>query len=164
MFTALWAQDKNTLIGKDQKMPWHLPNDLQFFKEKTLHSNVVMGRKTFEGLNKKPLPNRVNIVLTSDTSYDSGNEDVIVLHSLQEVLDYAKASDKKTNIIGGATVYKEFQPYINEIYVTKIDHAFEGDTYFPEWDYENYELVDTLDGIVDEKNLYPHTFYHYKKK
>jgi len=163
MFTALWAQDKNSLIGKDQKMPWHLPNDLQFFKNKTLNSNIVMGRKTYEGLNKQPLPNRQNIVLTSDSSYSPEHNDVIVLHSVEDVLEYAKSSNKKTNIIGGATVYKEFQPYIDEIYVTKIDHAFEGDTYFPEWDFENYQLIDVEDGIVDEKNLYPHKFYHYKK-
>jgi dihydrofolate reductase/thymidylate synthase len=164
MFTALWAQDRNGLIGKDEKMPWYLPNDLKFFKEKTLDSNIVMGRKTYEGLGKKTLPNRKNIVLTTNKDYDSENEDVLVLHSIDEVLDYAKSSNLKTNIIGGASIYKGFQPYINEVYVTKIDHEFDGDTYFPKWDFENYQLVNCKEGLVDEKNKYKHTFYHYIKK
>ncbi|MDR2833872.1 MAG: dihydrofolate reductase [Streptococcaceae bacterium] len=161
MLGAIWAQDKNGLIGKNDQLPWHLPNDLKHFKANTLNKNVVMGRKTFEGFGKRPLPNRVNIVLTRDTDYLAGN--VIVLHTLEEVLEFARASDKETMIIGGSQIYQAFEPFLDELYVTYIDGVFEGDAHFPEFDWTKFEKVSTEQGNVDEKNKYPHEFVRYTK-
>ncbi|SJZ62937.1 dihydrofolate reductase [Pilibacter termitis] len=158
MLTAIWAEDKNGLIGKNNQLPWHLPNDLQFFKEKTLGNTIVMGRETYEGMGKRPLPNRQTIVLTRNADYNSEHENVLVMNSVDEVMEYAKNSETLVMITGGATVYKAFEPYMTTLYRTVVQEEFEGDTYFPEWDFSHFELVETIEGIVDEKNKYPHVF------
>jgi len=161
MLAAIWAQDINGLIGKNGELPWYLPNDLKYFKEKTLNKNIVMGRKTFEGFGKRPLRKRLNIVLTTDKSYQA--EGVSVLHSVEEVLDFAKTSDKETVIIGGSQIYKEFEPHLDELFVTFIKEEFDGDTHFPQIDWSKFAKVSSLEGQVDEKNKYPHEFAHFSR-
>ncbi len=91
MLAAIWAQDENGLIGKEDRLPWRLPNDLKFFKQMTEANTLVMGRKTFEGMGSRPLPNRQTIVLTRDPSYTA--EGVHVMHSVEEVLALEKETD-----------------------------------------------------------------------
>lgn len=160
MLIAIWAQDKNGLIGKNDRLPWRLPNDLRFFKEKTVNNTIVMGRKTFEGMGGRPLPNRQTIVLSRNTDYQ--NDQVLVMHSLEEVLNYSQQTERITYIAGGSSVYQEFLPYCDFLYRTTIDHVFEGDAYFPSIDWSDWQLINQTQGTVDEKNLYPHVFETYK--
>lgn len=161
MLTAIWAQDEKGLIGNEGTLPWHLPNDLKFFKEKTTGHTIVMGRKTFEGMGSRPLPNRTSIVMTRDLDYQAAG--VLVMHTVQEVLDYAK-DHEDTLITGGAGIFQAFMPYLDKIYRTVIQGEFAGDVYFPEIDWQDWQLVESQPGVVDEKNNYPHTFETYLRK
>ncbi|MBO1306775.1 dihydrofolate reductase [Enterococcus sp. 669A] len=160
MLIAIWAQDKNGLIGKNDRLPWHLPNDLRFFREKTVNNTLVMGRKTFEGMGGRPLPNRQTIVLTKNTAYQ--NDQVLVMHSVEEVIAHSKKTETITYIAGGSAVYEAFLPHCDELYRTVIDHSFEGDTYFPAVDWNEWQLVQQIAGTMDEKNQYPHVFETFK--
>lgn len=162
MLAAIWAEDANGLIGKNERLPWHLPNDLKFFKQTTENNTIVMGRKTFEGMGKRPLPKRQTIILTTDPAYQA--EGVLVMHSLQEVLEYDHEKDGITFIVGGSTVYREFLPYCQILYRTVIDDVFAGDAYFPAVEWSDWTLVGEAEGLVDEKNLYPHRFETYHKR
>ncbi|MGX7014044.1 dihydrofolate reductase [Vagococcus silagei] len=161
MLVAIWAQDENGLIGKAEQLPWHLPDDLQFFKKMTQNNTIVMGRKTFEGLGKRLLPDRSTIVLTSDQNYDGNG--ATVMHSVQEVLDYAEQFEGITFITGGGEIYKQFLPYYDVLYRTLIKAEFEGDTYFPYLDWDEWNIVSTSEGTVDDKNAYAHDYETYQR-
>lgn len=164
MLIAIWAQDKNHLIGNDEVLPWHLPNDFKFFKEQTVGKTVVMGRKTYSGLNYKPLPKRHNIIITRQkTPFDSeySQTDVEQTDEFQHILQMAEKED--VIIMGGYSIYRLFWPYISELRVTTIDHEFEGNVYFDP-DLSDFEVYHSEKGIVDEKNAYPHKFEFYRRK
>lgn len=161
MLAAIWAQDEQGVIGKEGKLPWHLPNDLKFFKEKTIHNTLVLGRATFEGMGCRPLPNRTTIVLTSNPDYQA--EGVLVMHSVEEILAYADNYEGVTVIGGGSVVFKELIPACDVLYRTMIHETFEGDTFFPEIDWSVWEKVATVPGVVDEKNLYAHDYETYHR-
>ncbi|WP_159721852.1 dihydrofolate reductase [Enterococcus sp. CSURQ0835] len=160
MLIAIWAQAKNGLIGKANRLPWHLPNDLKFFKQMTEHQTLVMGRKTFEGMGSRPLPNRQTIVLTRAKDYIAP-AGVIVLHDKQAVLDYAARCEQDVFIAGGAAVYEEFIPNCDRLYRTLIDAEFTGDAYFPEIDWTRWHLVEKKVGEKDANNPYPYYFETY---
>ncbi|MGX6972057.1 dihydrofolate reductase [Vagococcus lutrae] len=162
MLAAIWAQDEEGLIGKDDALPWRLPNDLSFFRNTTENNTIVMGRKTFEGMNKRPLPNRHTIVLTSDTSYQA--EGIQVMHTVEEVLAYAESYDGIVFITGGANVYRQFFPHADILYRTVIHEIFEGDTYIPEPNWDDWSMIDISEGTMDAENRYAHTFETYKRK
>lgn len=162
MLVAIWAQDQAGLIGKKNQLPWYLPADLKFFKEKTVGHTIVMGRKTFEGMGKRPLPNRQTIVLTSDQTYQC--EGVLPLHSLEEVLAYEAKQNQPVFITGGAAIYQAFLPYCQELYRTVIDEVFEGDAFFPSVNWDQWILIDIEEGKTDEKNHYPYRFERYQRK
>lgn len=162
MIAFLWAEDKNGLIGKGGTLPWYLPNDLKFFKQMTVNQAIVMGRKTFEGMGKRPLPNRVNIILTSDTSYQA--DGVEVMSSREEVLAFAKAYEKDTLITGGAGVFQHFLEDVDILHRTVIDGEFEGDTYMVPINWDDWTLVHVEEGVRDEKNVYSHRFETYRRK
>ncbi|MGY3749467.1 dihydrofolate reductase [Vagococcus acidifermentans] len=162
MIAAIWAQDEQGLIGKNHKLPWYLPNDLKFFKKMTENNTVVMGRKTFEGMDSKLLPNRQTIILTHKPDYHV--EGALVMHSIQEVLDYAEKFEGITFITGGGEIYKLFLPYTDVLYRTFIKHTFEGDTYFPYIDWYDWNMVSVSEGEVDEQNIYPHDYETYQRR
>lgn len=129
-FAAIVAHDKNRLIGGDNKLLWHLPEDLKNFKKMTLNSTVIMGRKTFESIGK-PLPKRLNIILTRDKTFKA--EGCLVYHSVEDIIkDFAK-DPHQVFVIGGGEIYNIFFPFIQRIYVSLVDGEYEGDTYFPEY-------------------------------
>ncbi|QIL46614.1 dihydrofolate reductase [Vagococcus coleopterorum] len=161
MLAAIWAQDLNGLIGKESKLPWHLPNDLAFFKRTTEGHTIVMGRTTFEGMGKRALPNRQTVVLTSDKSYVADN--AIVMHSSDEVLAYAEKYDGTTFITGGSKVYQQFLPLCDRLYRTVIESEFEGDAYFPDLNLMGWSLIDTTENEPDEKNKFAHRFEIFEK-
>lgn len=162
MIAFLWAEDKNGLIGKGGTLPWYLPNDLKFFKKMTVNQAVVMGRKTFEGMGKRPLPNRINIILTTDSSYQA--DGVKVMCSREEILDFAKEYEKDTLITGGSSVFQHFLEDVDILHRTVIDEEFDGDTYMIPINWEEWTLTDVKEGVLDEKNVYPHRFETYYRK
>ena len=164
MLIAIWAQAEDGLIGQAGHLPWHLPVDLQYFKEQTLGKTIVMGRKSFEGMGSRALPKRKTLLLTSDHSYQVADANVQVMHQVSEVLDYAKTAETPVYIAGGAQVYKAFEPYYDVLLRTVIEGEFQGDTYFPDFDFSGYRLVETRPGVVDEKNHYPHHFEMWQKR
>ncbi|GIP59408.1 dihydrofolate reductase [Paenibacillus sp. FSL W8-0186] len=158
--SLIWAMDQNGLVGKGNDLPWRLPNDMNFFKQNTKGKTVVMGRKTWESLRVRPLPGRRNIVLTGDRSYKA--EGAEVMHSVDEVLEIAK--DVDLMIIGGGSVYGQFIPHADRLFVTRIDAAFEGDVHFPPLDWSQFALAEEIPGIRDEKNVYDHRFMIYERR
>ena len=157
----IWAESKNGIVGKENTLPWHLPNDLKYFRSLTQGNAVVMGRKTFESLGNKPLPNRENFVLTRQMDF-SASESVHILHSVEELASL-KDSDQ-VFVIGGAEIYQSAITYADILYRTVIHQDFDGDAVAPAFNKEEWELVHKAMGVVDEKNLYPHTFFKYRRK
>ena len=135
------AVDKNWGIGKNNKLLVSIPSDMKFFRSETNGKVVVMGRKTLESFpNGMPLKNRTNIVLTRDQNYQV--KDTIVVHDIPELLEELKKyPDDQIYVIGGGKVYEELLPYCNVAHVTKIDFAFEADTYFPDLDKMEESLI-----------------------
>ncbi|MHA6486242.1 dihydrofolate reductase DfrA [Bacillus cabrialesii] len=160
MISFIFAMDANRLIGKDNDLPWHLPNDLAYFKKVTSGHSIIMGRKTFESIGR-PLPNRKNIVVTSAPASEFPG--CTVVSSLKDVLDNCSGSEE-CFVIGGAQLYTALFPYADRLYMTKIHHKFEGDRHFPEFDETNWKLVSSERGIKDEKNPYDYEFLMYEKK
>lgn len=144
-------------IGKDNDLLWRLPDDLKHFKKITMNGTVVMGRKTFESIGRA-LPNRHNIVVTSDRTFDA--PDVEVWHDLDRLK--AEKDQRDFYIIGGATLYEQTMPYTDRIYVTEVDGTFEADTFYPEapgeWILSSEEFHP-----ADEKHAYRFTFREYKR-
>ncbi|MBV9713229.1 MAG: dihydrofolate reductase [Ktedonobacteraceae bacterium] len=156
MVSIIVAYAHGHVIGRDGKIPWHLPNDSNYFKRITTGHTVVMGRKTFASIGR-PLPQRRNIVLTHD--HDMRLAGVEVVHSKQEVLALDDAF-----IIGGEAVYRQFIDIADRLYITEIALDVEGDTFFPAWNPQDFMLVSEQEGMLDEKNTLPHTFYVYERK
>ena len=154
------AVSENGVIGKDNDLIWHLPNDMKFFKETTQGHHVIMGRKNFESIPHKfrPLPNRTNIIISRQSDYVA--EDCIVVNSLEDSLKIAqKNGDVEPFIIGGGQIYKLAleNNLINRIYLTRIHHSFEGDTFFPNLS-EDWKITERKDFVADEKNRYNYSF------
>ena len=128
------AVDKNWAIGRNNKLLVSIPDDMKFFRETTTGKVVVMGRKTLESFpGKKPLKNRVNIVLTGDRSYQA--DGAVIVHDMEELHEELKKyPSEDIYVIGGESIYKMMLPYCDTVYVTKIDREFQADTYFPNLD------------------------------
>ncbi len=149
------AMANNRIIGQDNKMPWHLPADLQHFKRVTMSKPVIMGRKTFESIGR-PLPGRKNIIISRNAHYSA--EGIEVVTSPEEALLLVKGCEE-VMIIGGGNIYQQFLNQANTLYLTFIDLAVEGDTQFP--DYEkvaDWLLVEEQSNQPDEKNLHQYKF------
>ena len=144
---------KNHTIGKDNKLLWHMPNDLKHFKDTTSGHTVIMGRKTFDSVGK-PLPKRRNIVITRQAISIEGCE---VVDSLQAAVALCKAEDE-VFIVGGAEIYRQAIPLTDRIYLTIIDHEFDGDTFFPELNPDEWQESKREDFEPDEKNKYKYSF------
>ena len=160
MISLIAAMGGNRVIGNNNSMPWRLPKDLAYFKKLTLGNTVVMGRKTFESIGK-PLAGRKNIILTRDKGYT--REGCLVVHSIEEALKEIK-DEQESFIIGGGEIYSIFLPYANKLYITYIDHEFQGDTYFPEIDYGEWEVISRTPGEKNRDNSYSYYFEVYERK
>lgn len=162
MLSIIVAVAKNGVIGKDNKLIWHMPKDLKFFKETTNGHVIIMGRNTLESL-PFLLPNRTHWVVTRNKNYVPPYEGVRVFHSAEEVMQAAAELDH-AYIIGGAQVYKQFINLADELLVTEIDQDFEGDVSFPPINPKIFTKVQTITGEVDEKNPWPFNFVTYRRK
>ena len=134
MISLIVAIAKNGVIGCEGKMPWHIPEDLRYFKRLTTGHTVIMGRKTFESLGR-PLPNRTNVVVTRQKDYRP--EGVEVVHSLEE----AVAKHPDAFVIGGAEIYRQALPLADELYITKVHASYKGDTKFPKTDLRHWRRI-----------------------
>jgi dihydrofolate reductase len=161
MISFIAAMDRKGVIGKKNQLPWHLPEDMRYFKKTTMGRPVVMGRKTFEAIGK-PLPGRKNIVLTKNARFHPPG--CTVFRRLDEFLDYAAGAKEEIFVIGGAEIFRQLLPYAERLYITRIHHDFEGDAFFPETDWREWKLASRTKGIKDEKNPYDYEFLVYVKK
>ena len=128
MLSIIVSKSKNNMIGKDGKLLWQLPQDLQRFKERTNGHVIIMGRKTFEAIGGG-LPNRLNIVFTQNMDYKVDDENVKIVHSMFEIQEYIE-NDEENYVIGGAMIYSLLMPYVKKMYVTQIYKMFDGDEIF----------------------------------
>ena len=151
---------ENGVIGRDNRLIWHMPDDLKRFKALTMGHHIIMGRKTFES-NKKPLPGRTSVIITRNPEYQY--EGCIVVHSIEEALEAVKGDDNPF-IIGGAEIYKIAMPYADEMLLTFVHHSFEGDTIFPEIDSSLWEEAARVRHPADERNAYDYSYVNYVKK
>ena len=149
---------KNRVIGNKGKLPWHMPADLKYYKDKIRGKTIVMGRKTFESMGNKPLPNRANIILTMDQNYKV--DGAIVVHSADEALKEAEkiSPDQELMVIGGSEIYKEFLPRANRIYLTIIEGEFEGDAFFPKYDITEWKEISYEEHERNAENPYDYRF------
>ncbi len=152
--SAICAMSENRVIGKNNKLPWHLPADLQHFKKITMGNPILMGRKTYESIGR-PLPGRLNIILTHNTHYQAPG--CVIVSSIEDALNAAK-DYQELFIIGGATIYQELMPLTQRIYMTKISQYIEGDTFFPAIDPTQWQQVECIDQASDTKNPYQFSF------
>lgn len=159
MLSIIVAVAKNNVIGKDNKLIWHLPEDLKRFKRLTTGHTIIMGRKTFESLGRV-LPNRKHIVLCNDAEMNIDDENVEVVDSIDKLEKYEN-SEEENFVIGGASIYKLLLPKASKLYITKINQEFDGDVYFPEINENEWKIVEREQGLKDEKNPYDYEYVTY---
>jgi dihydrofolate reductase len=161
MISHIVAMDQNRVIGKDNRLPWHLPADLAYFKKVTMGHAIIMGRKTFESIGR-PLPGRENVIVTRNQSFQA--EGCTVIHSIEEVCQFAAKRNDEVFVIGGAELFRVTLPFAERLYVTKIEANFPGDTFYPAFDESEWQLVSYTKGKKDEKNPYDYAFIVYERK
>ena len=150
------AAATNNAIGKNGQLLWNLPNDLKFFKNTTWGMPVIMGRKTFESVNK-PLPGRINIVITTQADWKA--EGVTTVNSLDAAFSAAEATNcKEWFIIGGGEIYRQSMDLIQRIYITRVHVSPDGDTFYPEIDAAEWKLISSQKFEADEKHAYSYSF------
>ena len=151
---------ENNAIGKDNKLLWHISDDLKRFKKITANHTVIMGKNTFFSLPNGALPNRTNIVISDDKN--DKIKDCVMAYSIEDAIN--KCDDNKENfIIGGASVYRQFLKYTNKLYLTKVHKSFEADTFFPEINLNEWKLIERQDFKPDKKNFFSYSYLVYKK-
>jgi dihydrofolate reductase len=161
MLSHIVAASENNVIGSKNNLPWNLPNDFRYFKNKTWGMPVIMGRKSYESL-KKSLPGRINIVVTTKTNWQP--EDVFVVNNINDAIEKAKESDaKEIFIIGGGEIFKQTIEIVSRIYLTRVHATIEGDTFYPEIKKDQWKLVDAQSFPSDDKHNYAYTFEVWEK-
>jgi dihydrofolate reductase len=153
------AVSENNIIGKDGKIPWHIPEEIKHFKDLTLEHPVIMGRKTYESIQDKfrPLVKRKNIVLSKNFR---SNEEIYLARNIEEALELAE--NKDTYIIGGEKIYNLFLPFINKIELTRIHRFYDGDSFFPVLNWEEWNLINEERNT--SKNGIEYSFLSYDRK
>lgn len=159
IISLIAAMDRNRLIGRDNGLPWHLPDDFKHFKTVTMGKPVIMGRKTFESIGK-PLPGRRNIVVSRSGFQANGVESVV---SIEQALVAAGAADE-VMIIGGANLYQQMIDCAERMYLTHVDGEFDGDAWFPEFNQNDWQVISSKKYQADEKNNFSFTITEYVRK
>lgn len=165
IISLIAAMGKNRVIGKDNDIPWHLPDDFQYFKQTTKGHPVIMGRKNWESLPHKfqPLPDRLNIIITRQTNYEAKGAEVV--HSLEDALKLAgQNKGEEIFIIGGGAIYRMSLEMADRIYLTEIDGEFNGDVTFPEFPLDLWQETSRKHHPGDDRHLYAFDFVIYEKK
>ena len=158
--TIIAAVSENNVLGKNNKLIWHIPNDLKRFKKLTLGHSVIMGRKTFESI-ARPLPQRKNIILTRNKNYKA--KGAVIAHNVKEALNFCE-NDNQPFIIGGGEIYKLFMSISNKIELTRIHKPYDGDAFFPEILEEKWKLVNSKKNYFNETKIINFSYLTYIKK
>lgn len=161
MIALVVAVAENNVIGGNNQLLWHLPDDLKHFKRLTLGHPVVMGRRTFESIGR-PLPGRPNVVVTRQTDWQAPG--VTVVHTVPEALALARTLDEVVCVIGGGEIYQQALPAADVIYLTEVHHAFAGDTHFPELDHAVWREETRERHEADEKHAFPFSFVTLRRR
>jgi len=161
---AAFAQ--NRVVGINNTLPWHLPEDLKYFKRTTSGKAIIMGRKTYDSIGR-PLPNRTNIVISRNRDFQA--DGVRVVASLEAAIELAKEVNfindvQEVMVIGGASIYEAALPIADRLYLTHVHAEIEGDAYFPEVNYKQWVEVSREDYQASDKNPYDYSFVVYDKK
>ena len=160
IISLIWAMAENRVIGRDNRLPWHLSADLKHFKELTLGKPILMGRKTWESL-PGLLPNRAHFVLTRDKSYQAAGCSVV--HSIDDLLAAVNDSHE-VMVMGGALLYQQMLPLAGRLYITLVHAKVDGDAYFPDFDSSLWLLMEREDHPADEKNDHAYSFLTLHRK
>jgi dihydrofolate reductase len=162
------AKDNRNGIGKENDLPWHLPADMKFFKETTSGHIVLTGRKNYDSIPERfrPLPNRLNIILTRDQLFQA--PDCLVMHSIEEVIVWKNQQNEDNRtlfIIGGGEIFNQFisADLVDEMFITHIETTVQADVFFPSFDESKWNKSSVLKHEKDDKNPYSFTIYHYTK-
>jgi dihydrofolate reductase len=156
LVSAIVAVAKHHIIGKDNDIPWYLPADLKYFKEKTLNHHIIMGRKCFDSIGK-PLPKRTNIIVSRNPFLISSN--CTIARSIEEALEVAYDNQEtEAFIIGGGEIYRQSMDFLDKIYLTEVAVEVQGDITFPEIDSTIWKLISEVRHTKDEKNEWNYTF------
>ena len=158
------AVAQNGVIGKDNDLPWHLPDDMKFFMNVTKGHYVILGRKNFESLPEKykPLPNRTNVIVTRQQDYKAHG--CIVVHSIEDALKVtADGNEQEAMVIGGSDIYALALPYAHRLYITEVHAQVDGDVRFPEFDKSTWKEVSRVPHEKDDRHAYAFDFVVYEK-
>ena len=156
----IWAMSRNRVIGRNNALPWHLSEDLRYFKRVTMGKPIIMGRKTWESIGR-PLPGRTNIVITRDQSFQAAGARVV--HSLDDALRLAEhigviEGAEEAIVIGGAEIYALALPKAERLYLTQVHAEVQGDAWFPEFDVSQWQELAREDFNAEGPNPYPYSF------
>lgn len=162
MLSIIVAVAQNNIIGGDNKLLWHVSNDLKRFKEITSGHTIIMGRKTFESL-PGVLPNRNHIIITRDENYTVDNPNVEVIHNIDEIINRFKNTSEMAFIIGGGEIYKQVIHNVDKIYLTKIHKDFEGDTEFPTINFDDWTVSFNSEIFTDSTSMLRYEFINLEK-
>lgn len=155
------AVSRNFIIGKDNRLPWNMPADAKYFHDKTIGHVVIMGRKNYEA-NKGALPGRTNIVISRSGGFNP--TDAIVTDSIENAMILARESgDEEVFIVGGGEIYRNTLDMADRIYITVIDHDYEGDTYYPAIDFSDYKVISRIENHADFQNPHDWTYWIIEK-
>jgi dihydrofolate reductase len=156
------AVAKNNAIGKDNKLLWHLSEDLKRFKELTTGHCIIMGKNTYYSLPRRPLPKRTHIVLTDVPGEQV--DDCIMAYSIEEAIEKMDPHNENF-VIGGSSIYRQFLKHANKLYITRVHEEFEADTFFPELNKDEWNIISNEDfPNPDEKNPFPYSYVIYERK
>ena len=162
MISLIVAASTNNAIGKNNQLLWSLPNDMKFFKNTTWGMPIIMGRKTYESMDK-PLPGRINVVITRQTGWSA--EDTVVAKDLDDAIKKAaETNGKEIFIIGGGEIFKLAIEIADRIYLTRVHATIEGDTFFPAIDENKWQLTSNQDFEADNKHKFAYSFQTWDKK
>jgi len=162
IISIIVAIAENRVIGNKNALPWKLPADMEHFRKMTAEKPIIMGQKTFESIGKA-LPGRTNIVLTLDKSFKAAG--CVVAYSIEEALEIVREKrDEEVMVAGGVSVYKQFLPIADRMYLTLIEGDFEGDAFFPEFDWANWQEIERIENEPNKENPYKYTFLTLERK
>ena len=164
--TVIAAVAENGVIGRDGDLPWHLSSDLKRFKRLTMDKPILMGRKTWESIGR-PLPGRKSIVISRQAGYDPGFEEVAIATNLDEALAQARALEnigEEIFVIGGARIYEMSLPRADRMIITRVHTEVEGDVWFPEVDWNSWQLLVNDSHEAGENDDYPHTYQIWQRR